>query len=202
MDKPFSEACERNKAPILEQLRGLYAQVGTVLEIGSGSGQHALHFAAQMPHLVWQCSEVAAHLPGLRLWLDEAGLPNLPPPCELDVGRPWPPGRYHAVYTANTLHIMGWAQVQDLFAALPSALRPGGLFTAYGPFHRSGRFNSDSNRRFDAALRAADPVRGLRDVEAVDGLACAAGLQPLADVAMPANNLLLTWRLQGRRGLR
>ncbi len=195
MTKPFSEACERNKLPILLQLRTLFADARTVLEIGSGTGQHAVHFAAALPQLVWQASDVADNLPGIRLWIDEARLPNLPAPLELDVDRPWPAGRYDAVYSANTLHIMGWPQVQALFAAVPQALRPLGLFSVYGPFNRGGTFSSDSNRSFDASLRAADPRRGLRDFEAVDALAQASGLRLLADVAMPANNRLLTWRL-------
>ena len=194
MNKPFSEACERNKAPILEELRDLYADVRTVLEVGSGTGQHAAHFAAALPQLVWQASDVADNLPGIRQWIDEARLPNLPAPLELDVDRPWPAGRYDAIYSANTLHIMGWPQVRALFAALPQALRPRGLFSVYGPFNRDGAFSSDSNRSFDASLRAADPRRGIRDFEAVDALAQASGLQLLADVAMPANNRLLTWR--------
>ena len=194
MTKPFSEACERNKLPILVQLRTLFADARTVLEIGSGTGQHAAHFAAALPQLVWQASDVADNLPGIRQWINEARLPNLPAPLELDVDRPWPAGRYDAIYSANTLHIMGWPQVQALFAALPQALRPLGLFSVYGPFNRGGAFSSDSNRSFDASLRAADPRRGIRDFEAVDALAQAAGLQLLADVAMPANNRLLTWR--------
>lgn len=194
MDRPFSDACERNKGPILEQLRVLYADVGTVLEIGSGTAQHATHFAAALPQLVWQCSDLAMNLPGICLALDAAQLPNLPPPLALDVGQPWPPGRYEAVYTANTLHIMGWDQVQQLFAALPRSLRPSALFTAYGPFNLGGRYSSESNRQFDAALRAADARRGIRDLEAVDALARAAGLELASDQAMPANNRLVTWR--------
>jgi hypothetical protein len=198
MDKPYCEACERNKVPILEQLRSQFADVATVLEIGSGTGQHATHFAAALPHLRWQCSDVDDNLPGLRRNLDEAGLGNLPPPLALEVSRPWPAGRYDAVYTANTLHIMGWPQVCALFTALPQALRPQGLLSVYGPFNIGGAFTSDSNRLFDAALRAGDARRGIRDLEAVDALAQAAGLQLLANVALPANNRLLTWRLGGQ----
>ncbi len=205
MNKPFSEACERNKGPILERLRVLYADVDTVLEIGSGTAQHATHFAAAMPHLTWQCSDLQENLPGIRLALDDARLPNLPPAFEVDVNRPWPPdvlGRYDAVYSANTLHIMGWQQVQQLFASLPRALRPLGLFSAYGPFNLGGHFTSASNQRFDAALRAADPRRGIRDLEAVDALAEAAGLQLMSDIQMPANNRLVTWRRAAATGLR
>ena len=106
MDKPFSPACERNREPILAVLLGRFADRSRVLEIGSGSGQHAVHFAAAMPHLVWQTSDVPAHLPGIRQWLDEAHLPNTPPPQAFDVNGGWPAGRFDAVFSANTLHIM------------------------------------------------------------------------------------------------
>jgi hypothetical protein len=194
MDKPYSAACERNKAPILQVLLPLYASVSRVLEIGSGSGQHALHFAAAMPHLVWQCSDLPAHLPGMRLWLDEAALPNLPPPWALDVSDGLPSEPFDAVFTANTLHIMGWAEVQRLFDGVVARLPQRGLFTAYGPFNLGGRFTSPSNQRFDAELRLADPRRGIRDLEAVDALARAAGLQLLADEPMPANNRCVSWQ--------
>jgi hypothetical protein len=194
MDKPFSEACERNKAPILEALRPLYADRRQVLEIGSGTGQHAVHFAAALPHLRWQCSELAPNLLGLRLWLDEASLPNLPPALELDASESLPAGAYDAVFTANTLHIMAWPRVLRLFAGLGPWLPPAALFTAYGPFNYRGRFTSDGNARFDAALRATDPERGIRDFEAVDALAREAGLVLRTDRAMPANNRCITWQ--------
>ena len=194
MDKPFAASCERNKAPILQVLLPLYARVTRVLEIGSGTGQHALHFAAAMPHLLWQCSDVPAHLPGMRLWLDESALPNLPPPLALDVNQGLPGGSYDAVFTANTLHIMGWSEVQSLFGGLATLLPPGGLFTAYGPFNLGGRFTSEGNARFDAELRQADPRRGIRDLQAVDALARTAGLQMLNDEPMPANNRCVSWK--------
>ncbi|MGL6112437.1 MAG: DUF938 domain-containing protein [Rubrivivax sp.] len=199
MDKPFSAACERNKTPILQVLQPLYAGVTRVLEIGSGTGQHALHFAAAMPHLVWQCSEVPAHLAGMRLWLDEAALANLPPPLALDVNQGLPRGPYGAVFTANTLHIMGWDEVQRLFDGLAALLPDEGLFTAYGPFNVDGHFTSEGNARFDAELRQADPRRGIRDLEDVDALARAAGLQLLADVPMPAHNRCVSWRRDALR---
>ena len=202
MDKPFSEACERNRAPILDVLRELYVPVRRVLEVGSGTGQHAVHFAAALPHLVWQCSDVSAHLPGIQPWLDEAALPNLPPPIELDVNRPLPDGPYAAVFTANTLHIMGWDEVQRLFAGLRRLLPTQGLFTTYGPFNIGGRFTSDSNARFDAALRSVDPRRGIRDLEAIDALAGHAGLTRLADRAMPTHNRCVTWQRGADAGLR
>jgi cyclopropane fatty-acyl-phospholipid synthase-like methyltransferase len=195
MHKPFSEASERNKAPILQVLRERFGSSRQVLEIGSGTGQHAVFFAAAMPQCVWQCSDVAANLPGLRLWLDEAGLPNLPAPLLLDVDEALPALRVDAVYSANTLHIMSWPQVQRLFEALPRWLEPGGLLLVYGPFNYRGQFSSDSNARFDAMLRQDDARRGIRDFEAVDVLARAAGLSLLDDVAMPANNRCVSWRM-------
>ena len=137
---------------------------------------------------------VPAHLPGMRLWLDEAALPNLPPPLALDVGQGLPRGPFDAVFTANTLHIMGWSEVQRLFEGLAACCAESGLFTAYGPFNLGGRFTSEGNARFDAELRQADPRRGLRDLEAVDALARAAGLQLLADEPMPANNRCVSWQ--------
>ena len=120
MDKPYSPSCERNRDPIIEVLRIHFAEARGVLEIGSGTGQHAVHFAAAMPWLRWQCTDRAEHLPGIRAWLDEAALPNTPAPVELDVAHgSWPSAKFDAVFTANTLHIMGWEEVEALFAKLP-----------------------------------------------------------------------------------
>lgn len=200
MSKPFSPACERNAAPILAVLRDVFADRRRVLEIGSGTGQHAVCFAAGLPQLTWQCSDVPANLPGVRMWLDEAALPNTPAPVALDVRGDWPAGTWDAVFTANTLHIMGWAEVLRVFAALPDVTAPGALLAIYGPFNRQGRFTSEGNAAFDASLRAADPARGLRDAEAVDALARAAGFEPLADRDMPANNRLMLWRRDAAGG--
>jgi cyclopropane fatty-acyl-phospholipid synthase-like methyltransferase len=194
MDKPHAPATDRNRDPILEVLRERFADRREVLEIGSGSGQHAVYFAAALPWLRWQASDVAGNLPGIRLWLDEAGLANTPPPIELDLRSPWPDTSFDAVFSANTLHIMGWPQVQQLFAELGARMPPGGLFTVYGPFNFGGQFTSESNARFDASLRAGNPASGLRDFESVDALAAAAGLQLLEDRAMPANNRCISWR--------
>lgn len=178
-------------------LRDCFADRRRVLEIGSGTGQHAVHFAAAMPWLAWQCSERAEHLPGIRAWLDEAGLANTPPPLELDVARgPWPVRGYDAVFSANTLHIMGWPGVEAFFAGVGRLLADadGGVLAVYGPFNYAGAHTSDSNRAFDAWLQARDPRSGIRDFEAVDALANAVGLRLADDVAMPANNRCLVWR--------
>lgn len=200
-EKPFSPACERNRDPILEVLRVHFATRRNVLEIGSGSGQHAVHFAAALPHLCWQASDRAEHLPGIRLWLDEAGLANTPAPLELDVAtHAWPATRFDAVFSANTLHIMAWTEVECLFTRLPSVLGADGVLALYGPFNRDGRFTSASNAAFDASLKRHSPHMGIRDLEAVDALANGAGLRCVAEHALPANNCCVVWSLgEGHR---
>ena len=198
--RPHSPAAARNAAPILEALRPRLAGVRELLEIGSGTGQHAVHFARALPGLRWQASDRAANLPGIRAWLSDAALPNTPPPVALDVTQAdWPgsgaeDGRFDAVFSANTLHIMAWPEVQALFAALPRVTAAGAVLAIYGPFNVDGHFTSDSNRDFDASLRAQAPHMGLRDRADVDALARQAGFVELQDIAMPANNRLLVWR--------
>lgn len=194
--KPHAPACERNRGPILDVLRDHFADRHRVLEIGSGTGQHAVYFAQAMPWLHWQASDVADNLPGIRAWLDDARLPNTPAPLALDVLGPWPAVAADAVFTANTLHIMGWDGVQAFFRGAGGVLAqaPGGTLVAYGPFNRDGAFTSDSNREFDAWLKARDPRSGIRDFQAVDALAAGAGLGLVADVQMPANNRCVVWR--------
>jgi cyclopropane fatty-acyl-phospholipid synthase-like methyltransferase len=194
VEKPYAPACDRNRDSILAVLLGHFADRREVLEIGSGTGQHAVHFAAALPGLAWQCSDREANLPGIRSWLDEAALPNTPPPIALDVNGAWPARRYDAVFSANTLHIMGWAEVERMFARLPDVLARDAKLVVYGPFNVGGRFTSESNAAFDAQLRSKAPHQGLRDVEAVDALARSAGLVLVEDRAMPANNRCLAWR--------
>ena len=196
-DRPFAPAAERNRAPILEVLRSAFSDRRRVLELGSGTGQHAVHFAAGMPWLAWQATEVGPNLPGVRAWLDEARLPNTPPPFALDVSGAWPAGRWDAAFTANTLHILPWPAVERLFASLPTVLEPGAALVVYGPFNVGGRYTGPGNEAFDATLRAADPARGLRDLEAVDALARRAGFAALRTLSMPADNRCLVWRLEG-----
>ncbi|MGB8636376.1 MAG: DUF938 domain-containing protein [Rhodanobacteraceae bacterium] len=193
--KPFSAACKRNRGPILELLEPLFAGRTRVLEIGSGTGQHAAHFAAAMPWLTWQASDRAENLPGIRQWLDQAELGNTPPPMTLDVAQAdWPGGTYDAFFSANTLHIMAWSEVESLFAGLPAVASDDAYLAIYGPFNDAGRFSSDSNAHFDAQLKADAAHRGIRDMQAVDALAEAAGFALMADHAMPANNRLRIWR--------
>lgn len=192
--KPFAPACERNRDPILDVLRRHFAGCRTVLEVGSGTGQHAVHFAAALPSLTWQCADLAPQLPGIRQWLDEAGLPNTPPPLALDVAGTWPAGPYDGVFSANVLHIVDGPKVEAFFAGVGRVLGDAGRLVVYGPFNEGGRYTSPSNRDFDAWLKARDPRSGIRDVEAVRALAEAAGLQAVDDVSMPANNRCLVWR--------
>lgn len=194
--KPFSEACERNREPILEVLRTHFGDRRRVLEIGSGTGQHAVHFAAALPQLEWQCSDREQYLEGIRLWLDEAALPNTPQPLALDVGGTWPQGPFDAVFSANTLHIMAWDEVEHLFARLPKVAGDDALLVIYGPFKYDGRHTSDSNAAFEASLKTSAPWRAIRDFEAVDALAGKAGFSLAEDRAMPANNRCLVWRRQ------
>ena len=194
MEKPCSPSCERNREPILAVLRERFARCKRVLEIGSGTGQHAVYFAAALPKLRWQTSDVAENLPGIRMWLKEAALPNTPAPLVFDVGDTPPTGDYDAVFSANTLHIMSWKEVERLFAALPGLTRAGALLVVYGPFNYEGQFTSPSNAQFDEALRSGNPKRGIRDFEEVDALAAAAGFVLEEDRAMPANNRCIVWK--------
>ena len=186
--KPFSEASERNRAPILAVLRRIFKDRTRVLEIGSGTGQHAAYFAPELPHLVWQASDVAENLPAIREWVSD------PPPIELDVAQEWPKLAVDAVFTANTCHIMSWPQVERLFAGVGRLLPPNGVFALYGPFNYHGKHTSESNARFDAMLRSRDPASGLRDIDDITQLAGRAGLRLAEDNAMPANNRLLVFK--------
>jgi len=192
--KPHSEACERNRDPILEVLREHFADRCHVLDIGSGTGQHAVHFAAALPRLSWQTSDVDSNLPGIRMWLEESGLPNLPQPIELEVTGRWPDARFDAIFTANTLHIMSWPEVRAFFAALPKVLTTDAVLAVYGPFNYDGRFTSASNASFDQWLKQRSPHSGIRDFAAVDELARSIGFTLVEDRSMPANNRTLVWR--------
>jgi cyclopropane fatty-acyl-phospholipid synthase-like methyltransferase len=193
-NKPNAPSCERNAAPILRVLKEYFADRKQVLEIGSGTGQHAVHFAPQLPQLRWQTSERAEHLDGIRAWLDEAALPNTPPPLTLDVDGVWPQERYDAIFSANTLHIMGWPEVQRFFAQLPAVTTADAKLAIYGPFNVDGRFTSDSNAAFEQWLKARGAQMGIRDAAAVDALATASGFALVDDIAMPSHNRLRLWQ--------
>jgi SAM-dependent methyltransferase len=195
---PFSEASERNKEPILRILEGAFRNCRTVLEIGSGTGQHAVHFARHLPHLAWQPTDLAEGLPDLEKRVELEGPENLLPPIELDVrAHPWPVEPVAGIFTANTLHIMDWRSVEHFFEGVGRVLKPAGVLCVYGPFRYRGAFTTASNADFDRYLKVRDPASGIRDFEAVDALARGIGLALTADHAMPANNQMLVWSSSG-----
>jgi len=192
---PFSDACERNKAPILGILQQAFIDLSSVVEVGSGTGQHAVHFARHLPHLAWQPTDRADKLPMLAARVALDGPPNLRSPLELDVTwSSWPFVATDAVFSANTLHIMSWDEVRSFFAGAARLLGRGGLLAVYGPMRYAGRYTSDSNEAFDESLRERFPQGGIRNFEDVAGIAVAEGLALIADNPMPANNQLLLWR--------
>jgi len=195
-----SDACERNKGPILQVLSGALAASHAVLEIGSGTGQHAVHFARHLPHLIWQPSERAGELGPLAERIALEGPANLRAAVELDVRtQPWPVSAVDALFSANTLHIMAWEAVEDFFRGAGAVLTAPGLLCVYGPFRYRGAYTSESNAQFDQYLRRRDPASGIRDFEALELLAAAQGLTLAADHAMPANNRILVWRRPAAR---
>jgi cyclopropane fatty-acyl-phospholipid synthase-like methyltransferase len=189
---PFSEACERNKAPILEVLRVAFADRTQILEIGSGTGQHAVHFAAHLTHLTWHPTEQLAYLADLAARVKLEGPRNLRQPTVLDVKQTvWPLRSVDAIFSANTLHIMSWVQVEAMFRGVDIVLSAHGIVCIYGPFRYAGRHTSDSNRDFDLMLKERDPLSGLRDLTDVSALAERHALKLRADHDLPANNRLL-----------
>lgn len=195
--KPYAESCDQNRVPILDVLREVFATVSTVLEIGSGTGQHAVYFGADLPHVRWITSDRTEHHPGIRQWLREAALPNVEQPRELDVDQTdWGlrGQEVDAVFSANTAHIMGLDSVARMFDGVGRLLPAGGVFVLYGPFNYHGAYTSDSNARFDAWLQQRDPASGIKDFETLDRFATDAGMVLWHDVPMPVNNRSLVWR--------
>lgn len=190
---PYSQASENNKAPILAVLKRVFASRQWVLEIGAGTGQHAVHFAPALPHLQWQPSDLADNLPGISAWRQAYPAPNLLAPVAFDLATSEWPGNFDAVYSANTAHIVSPPLVEKLLMATGSNLPQGGVFALYGPFNYEGQYTSDSNRQFDQWLKNRDPQSGIRDFEWLQRLAQNSGLELLEDNAMPANNRLLVW---------
>ena len=193
--KPYSESCEQNKAPILSVLQQSFIEAKTVLEIGSGTGQHAVFFAQKIPHLTWITSDREEYHTGINLWLKESALSNLKGPLLLDVNQQnWPVDQVEGIFSANTVHIMSWNDVEQMFAGIGRILKPGGVFCLYGPFNYNGQFSSESNARFDLWLKNRDPASGVRDFEALQVLAQDVGLNFMDDIEMPANNRVLIWK--------
>ncbi|MAJ38778.1 MAG: methylase [Pseudoalteromonadaceae bacterium] len=196
MIKPFSQACENNKGPILEVLKTVFNKTESVLEIGSGTGQHSVFFAEQLPHLQWYTSDRHINHEGINLWLKEANLTNLHGPLELDLNYAWPVNNVDAIYTANTFHIVSWQLVEQFLKGVSTHLVSQGVVCIYGPFKYQGQFTSASNEEFDRFLTQRDPFSGIRDFEAIEQLATQAGLTLISDTAMPANNQLLVFKRQ------
>ena len=194
MMKPFSQACENNKAPILAHLKTYYSGVSEVLEIGSGTGQHSVYFAEHLPYLTWQTSDLAIHHSGILQWHQEAKLSNLYPPLLLDLNKPWPVQNVAAIFTANTLHIVSESLVERFFEGVKEHLSTDGILCIYGPFKYQGHFTSESNQRFEAFLKQQDVQSGIRDYEWIEQLAHRAGLTLIEDIPMPANNQLLIFK--------
>lgn len=193
--KPYAESSEQNRAPIQAVLEHYFADRKHILEIASGTGQHAVYFGAALPHLTWQTSELADNHAGIQAWLDEAQLANVLPPLAIDVNDAhWPVEPVDAIFNANTVHIVAWPAVERMFAGIGRVLAVGGILCLYGPFNYGGQFTSESNARFDVWLKNRDPSSGVRDFEAINQLAEAQGLTLLKDIAMPSNNRTLVWQ--------
>lgn len=195
--KPYSESCDQNREPILTIIQKLFANKKHILEIGSGTGQHAVYFAKQMPHLIWQCSDQVAYHAGINQWLEEAALDNTRAPIALNVSSDdWPDLNIDAIFSANAVHIMSWENVKDFIKNAGELLTSKGLLVLYGPFNYNNQYTSESNARFDGWLKQRDPKSGIRNFEDMDSLAQQAGLKLQGDFPMPANNQILYWEKQ------
>lgn len=196
MNRPFAESCEQNRAPILAVLRRyLDTSVESLLEIGSGTGQHAVYFAPAFPWLTWQTSDRAENHPGIHAWMSHMPSHNIAPPLLLDVlDGVWPDTSYDAAFSANTAHIMGADAVRAMFSGVGRVLEPGGCFLLYGPFNVDGCYTAASNERFDNWLKSRDPHMGLRDIAWLDELAQEAGLLAAGTTDMPADNKILSFK--------
>ncbi|MDH5764412.1 MAG: class I SAM-dependent methyltransferase [Gammaproteobacteria bacterium] len=194
-EKPFAESCEQNKQPILEVLSKVFNESGKVLEVGSGTGQHAVFFTQQLPHLQWYPTDVSTALPGIRLWIKDAGHDRIEMPQELDVNiEIWPFRNMDYVFTANTTHIVSWSEVKSMFRGIAQVLKSGGIFCQYGPFNYNGSYTSPSNEQFDQWLKQRDSRSGIRNFEDLVLLAEKHEMILYTDFEMPANNHILAWQ--------
>lgn len=192
--KPYSESCDQNKYPILEVLKKEFVHAKHVLEIGSGTGQHAVFFGSQFPEIIWQTSDRLEYHAGIQQWLADSRLVNVLPPIELDVALDhWPDQTYDAIFSANTAHIMSAPQVEHMFNGVGKLLPSGGMFCLYGPFNYDGEYTSESNASFDQWLKNRDPLSGIKDINDVTQWAEQAGLVLAEDYKMPVNNRILVW---------
>ncbi|MCM2348948.1 MAG: class I SAM-dependent methyltransferase [Bacteriovoracaceae bacterium] len=196
MEKPYSAACERNREPILEIMKDVITRdEKRLLEIGSGTGQHAVYFAPQFPWLEWYPTDVAENLKGMKLWFDEFKIPNIKAPVRLDVSKDdFPKLKFDVVFTANTFHIMHWKECKSLMKLLGHRLRENSKVMIYGPFKYGGAFTSPSNEEFDQQLKTRDPSSGIRSFEDVNNGMIKNGFELVFDYDMPANNRLLVYK--------
>ena len=193
--KPYSEACDQNKQPILEVLRRYITTQSSLLEIGSGTGQHAVFFAREFPRVQWHATDVSEYLPAIQAWMNDYPANNLHGPYKLDVNQPvWPLQQVEVIFSANTAHIMHWPDVEAMFKGIGQVLIDDGYFLLYGPFSYNSEHTSASNANFDRFLKQRDPGSGVRDVSALQELAQTNGLALMDDVEMPVNNRILVWR--------
>ncbi|MBG07718.1 MAG: hypothetical protein CME68_03110 [Halobacteriovoraceae bacterium] len=194
MDKPYSPAVDRNKGPIFEVLKDYVMEGTRLLEVGSGTGQHAVFFAEKFPSLTWVTTDLRENHAGINRWVQEAGLKNIKGPEELKIGvDDFPKKPFDYVFTANTLHIMSWKEGKTLFKLLGKRLREGCLTFFYGPFNRGGEYTSESNQEFDKSLKEMDPRCGIRNFEDVVKAMESFGFKLLKDHEMPSNNRLLVF---------
>lgn len=195
MDKLFSPACERNKEPILNILKKYFTDPKHVLEIGSWTGQHAIHLSQNLPHLTWQPTDQGEYLEGLKMNIKEANLKNILEPLSIDVSQEtWPVKSIDYAFSANTVHIMSWEHVETFFPKLGSLLQENGIFCLYGPFNYQGQYSSESNAKFDIWLKERDPLSAIRDFEKICELASSANMNLIHDHEMPANNRILVFQ--------
>ncbi len=192
--KPYAESCEQNRQPIGQILQRYVENRQSLLEIGSGTGQHAVYFAAQYPWLNWQTSDLAEYHPGIQAWIDDSGLGNVLAPIELDVSGDWPGQEYDLIFSANTLHIMSASEVEQLFRHCPACMQTDAALLIYGPFNYANQYTSDSNARFDQWLKQRDLASGIKNFEWLQDIASNSGLECVADYPMPANNRILVWQ--------
>lgn len=196
--KPFAPSSARNAKSIAGVLSHELRHCHSVLEIGSGTGQHAVGFARALVHLTWQTSDLHPSHAGILQWIRESKLPNVRDPLVLDVlTDTLTPGAYDAVFSANTAHIMSYAAACRMFDLVGNTLTERGVFCLYGPFSRSGEFSTASNAEFDASLRARNAAMGVRDLDDLDARAAQNGMTLARVYAMPPNNLLVTWHKTG-----
>ena len=197
-DKPDAPASGRNRDAILEVIKTEFATCHSVLEIGSGTGQHAVYFADVMPWLQWQTSDLAENHSGINSWIADSGLENVRRPILLDVQQAdGIDGNYDGIFSANTAHIMSIHGVRCMFDVVGRVLSPGGVFCLYGPFNQDGKFTSESNERFDQSLRSRDSAMGIRDLNELESFAAGVAMRRVQRYAMPANNMLVVWRTNG-----